>query len=88
MAGDDARSSSQVVVVGDHGTGKSSVMIALATDSFPEKPPLCCHPLASRRTFTLIAFRSPSSTRLRGKKIRSRRRWNARRRICSFDLFL
>ncbi|KAG0586008.1 hypothetical protein KC19_2G056100 [Ceratodon purpureus] len=39
MAGDDARSSCQVVVVGDHATGKSSLIIALATDSFPEKPP-------------------------------------------------
>ncbi|KAG0585158.1 hypothetical protein M758_3G263100 [Ceratodon purpureus] len=34
MAGDDARSSCQVVVVGDHGTGKSSLIIALTTDSF------------------------------------------------------
>ena len=39
MAGDDARPGCQVVAVGDHGTGKSSLIIALATDSFPEKPP-------------------------------------------------
>lgn len=38
-AGRDVRSGCQVVVIGDHGTGKSSLIIALATDSFPEKPP-------------------------------------------------
>ena len=35
----DVRSRCQVVVVGDQGTGKSSMIIALATDSFPDKPP-------------------------------------------------
>jgi hypothetical protein len=38
-AGRDVRAGCQVVVVGDHGAGKSSLIIALATDSFPEKPP-------------------------------------------------
>ncbi|KAG0613574.1 hypothetical protein M758_6G112900 [Ceratodon purpureus] len=38
-AGRDVRSRCQVVVVGDQGTGKSSMIIALATDSFPDKPP-------------------------------------------------
>ncbi|XP_073393022.1 mitochondrial Rho GTPase 1 isoform X6 [Physcomitrium patens] len=37
--GQGARSRCQVVVVGDHGTGKSGLIIALATDSFPDKPP-------------------------------------------------
>lgn len=37
--GRDVRSRCQVVVVGDQGTGKSSLIIALATDSFPDKPP-------------------------------------------------
>lgn len=35
----ELRSRCQVVVVGDQGTGKSSLIIALATDSFPDKPP-------------------------------------------------
>lgn len=42
MAGEvgrEARAGCLVVVVGDQGTGKSSLIIALATDSFPEKPP-------------------------------------------------
>jgi len=38
-AEEDVRSRCQVVVVGDQGTGKSSLIIALATDSFPAKPP-------------------------------------------------
>ncbi len=29
----------QVVVIGDRGTGKSSLIIAVATDSFPDKAP-------------------------------------------------
>ena len=35
----DVRTRCQVVVIGDQGTGKSSLIIAVATDSFPEKSP-------------------------------------------------
>lgn len=35
----EARTRCQVVVVGDQGTGKSSLITAVATDSFPEKTP-------------------------------------------------
>lgn len=41
MAGGDGptgmRARCQVVVIGDPGTGKSSLIVAVATDSFPEK---------------------------------------------------
>jgi len=33
------RTRCQVVVLGDSGTGKSSLIAAVATDSFPEKSP-------------------------------------------------
>nr|CAD1817115.1 unnamed protein product [Ananas comosus var. bracteatus] len=33
------RTSVRVVVIGDQGTGKSSLIVAAATDSFPESPP-------------------------------------------------
>ncbi|CAM6008327.1 unnamed protein product [Sphagnum balticum] len=43
MAGGDGptgmRARCQVVVIGDPGTGKSSLIVAVATDSFPEKVP-------------------------------------------------
>lgn len=39
MASGDGRVRCQVVVVGDAGTGKSSLIAAVATDSFPEKSP-------------------------------------------------
>lgn len=35
----DVHTRCQVVVLGDQGTGKSSLIIAVATDSFPEKSP-------------------------------------------------
>lgn len=35
----EGRTRCQVVVVGDQGTGKSSLIAAVATDSFPEKCP-------------------------------------------------
>jgi GTPase SAR1 family protein len=35
----DVRSRCQVVVIGDQGTGKSSLIVAVATESFPEKVP-------------------------------------------------
>ena len=40
----DGRARCQVVVLGDPGTGKSSLIAAVATDSFPEKPPLVLPP--------------------------------------------
>lgn len=54
MSGDggkDARTRCQVVVIGDGGTGKSSLIIAVATDSFPDKAPPVLPPTRLPRDF-------------------------------------
>lgn len=44
MSSFEGRTRCQVVVVGDPGTGKSSLITAVATDSFPEKTPAVLPP--------------------------------------------
>ncbi|KAH9576998.1 hypothetical protein CY35_01G191700 [Sphagnum magellanicum] len=47
----DVRSRCQVVVIGDQGTGKSSLIVAVATESFPEKVPPVLPPTRLPRDF-------------------------------------